>query len=107
MFSSATGTLRKLTGPVDDGLIAAAVHAGAARRRQRHHLDAIRVRARDIQGCPDDGRPRVVASLRGLHPGVLPVAMRKGLASLAHLKAQAPLPETADELCAVARDLGR
>ena len=32
--------------------------------------------------------------------------MRSGLADRAHLKAQLPLPETADELCAVARDLG-
>ena len=28
-----------------------------------------------------------------------------GLASLAHLKMQTPLPETADELCAVAQDV--
>ena len=44
--------------------------------------------------------------MRGLRTGVIPVATRNGLADLAHLKMQTPLPETADELCAVARDLG-
>jgi CHAT domain-containing protein len=31
--------------------------------------------------------------------------MRSGLADLAHIKVQVPLPETADELCAVAEDV--
>jgi CHAT domain-containing protein len=31
--------------------------------------------------------------------------MRSGLASLSHIKVQVPLPETADELCAVAKDV--
>ncbi len=61
--------------------------------------------ARETERCPDS-RPQQVASLRGLRGGVVPVTTRGGLADLAHLKMQTPLPETADELCAVARDLG-
>jgi CHAT domain-containing protein len=61
--------------------------------------------AQDAQRCPDARRPQV-AALRGTRTGVAPVATRGGLVDLAHLKAQTPLPETADELCAVARDLG-
>lgn len=62
--------------------------------------------ARDSQQCRDAG-PQRVASLRGLRGGgVAALATHGGLADLAHLKAQAPLPETAEELCAVARDLG-
>ena len=60
--------------------------------------------ARDNQRCPDS-RPQQVASHDGLRTGVTPVATRNVLADLAHLRIQTPLPETADELCAVARDL--
>jgi CHAT domain-containing protein len=59
--------------------------------------------ARDGQRCPESNVQRV-APLRGGHRGV-PLAIR-GLPDIAQLKAQAPLPETADELCAVARGLG-
>jgi CHAT domain-containing protein len=38
--------------------------------------------------------------------GTKTVAQRGGLVDLADIRAQTPLPETADELCAVARDLG-
>ena len=38
--------------------------------------------------------------------GIAPVPIRGGLAKPAHLNAQIPLPETANELCAVARDVG-
>lgn len=70
---------------------------------QRH---AQRARlARDTQRCPD-ARPRQVAAQRGLRTGAAAVTTRGGLADLAQLKMQTPLPETADELCAVARDLG-
>jgi CHAT domain-containing protein/tetratricopeptide (TPR) repeat protein len=60
--------------------------------------------ARDYQHCRPPSRDRV-AAIRGERSGLKPVAIRSGLADLAHLKAQTPLPETADELCAVARDL--
>ena len=46
-----------------------------------------------------------VAAFFGLRGGVTPVATRGGLADASHIRMQAPLPETADELCAVARDL--
>jgi CHAT domain-containing protein len=36
---------------------------------------------------------------------VAPVEVRGGLANVADIRTQAPLPETAEELCAVARDL--
>ncbi len=61
--------------------------------------------ARDNQRCRGTMRERVAAPFAPVR-GVTPVATRGGLADLDHLKAQAPLPETADELCAVARDLG-
>ncbi len=63
--------------------------------------------ARENQSCPQTlartplQRP---ASLFGLRRGVAPMAVR-GLADVEILKAQLPLPETRDELCAVARDL--
>ena len=37
--------------------------------------------------------------------GVGQIIKRSGLVDLAHIRGQTPLPETADELCAVARDL--
>jgi CHAT domain-containing protein len=36
---------------------------------------------------------------------VLPLRLRSGLADAGEIRSQVPLPETADELCAVARDL--
>jgi len=60
--------------------------------------------ARQKQHCPEPGRRRVAARLV-LRSGVPSVATDGGLASLTHLRMQVPLPETADELCAVARDV--
>ena len=64
--------------------------------------------ARENQSCPQTPArtpPQRLASLFGLHRGVAPMAVR-GLADVEFLRAQLPLPETRDELCAVARDLG-
>ncbi len=61
-------------------------------------------RARDFKSCPETA-PQRLASLSGPHRGVAAIATRGGLASVDFLRMQAPLPETADELCAVARDL--
>ncbi len=60
--------------------------------------------ARSKQSCPGGGeqRPLQVSGLRG---GVTQVTMRGGLADVSFISKQAPLPETADELCAVARGL--
>ncbi|MEW5963726.1 MAG: CHAT domain-containing tetratricopeptide repeat protein [Pseudomonadota bacterium] len=61
--------------------------------------------ARANQQCSETAFQRL-AALLGLRSPVAPVETRGGLAAVAHLKAQVPLPETADELCAVARDVG-
>ena len=58
-------------------------------------------RARDKQRCPETAWQRF-AALVGLQRGVAPVQIRGGLADVEFLRRQAPLPETADELCAVA-----
>lgn len=60
--------------------------------------------ARDRQACSAHRWP-AVAGLVNLF-GVLPRAGRAGLADTADIRTQQPLPETADELCAVAHDLG-
>jgi tetratricopeptide (TPR) repeat protein/CHAT domain-containing protein len=57
-------------------------------------------RARANVACPV-----AVASIEGEHRGVRAVALRDGLADVAQIRSAPPLPETADELCAVARDL--
>ena len=59
--------------------------------------------ARAYQSCATSGGASGAAQ-RPLRRGVAPISKR-GLADLAHLKAQAPLPETAKELCDVAGDL--
>jgi CHAT domain-containing protein len=62
-------------------------------------------RARANESCPK--RPsRELASLGDGQRGVRALALRGGIADVAEIRAQAPLPETADELCAVAADLG-
>jgi CHAT domain-containing protein len=61
--------------------------------------------ARLKQSCPKVPERRV-ALLRGERRGVLPLSLRGGLADVTQIRVQVPLPETADELCAVARDLG-
>ncbi len=66
---------------------------------------AIALRARANQSCPKE-LSQQVASLRGLQRGVRPLALRGGMADVAEIRSQVPLPETANELCAVARDLG-
>jgi CHAT domain-containing protein len=61
--------------------------------------------ARSKQSCPATTAPRV-ATLIGDRRGVLPLHIRRGLADVTQIRVQVPLPETADELCAVAHDLG-
>ena len=60
--------------------------------------------AREKQRCPE-GRSQRMAALVGLRGGVARVETRGGLADVSHIKMQVPLPETADELCAVAQDV--
>ena len=61
-------------------------------------------RARDFTACPQTV-PQYLASLSSPPRGVRPLATPGGLADVSFLRVQVPLPETADELCAVARDL--
>jgi hypothetical protein len=62
-------------------------------------------RARAEQSCPRSVGQQV-AKLEDGHRALRPVTLRGGVADVAEIRWQAPLPETADELCAVARDLG-
>ena len=60
--------------------------------------------AREKQRCPE-GRSQRMAAIVGHRGGVSRVETRSGLADVSHIKMQVPLPETADELCAVAQDV--
>jgi CHAT domain-containing protein len=65
---------------------------------------ALAATARSKMSCPELPKQRV-AELTGNRRGVLPLTLRSGLADAGEIRSQVPLPETADELCAVARDL--
>lgn len=67
------------------------------------HYKKLAQLARDTQQCRALRSP-AAASLR-LNRGVTPMETRAGLAQVSQIRALAPLPETADELCAVARGL--
>jgi len=56
--------------------------------------------ARDKQRCPETRLQRVAT-----RRGALRLEVRGGLADVSHIREQVPLPETADELCAVAQDV--
>ena len=60
--------------------------------------------ARAKQHCSKSPWQRVAGPVAG---GMKPLQQRGGLAEVADIRSQVPLPETADELCTVARDLGR
>src|SRR4029077_14815922 len=60
--------------------------------------------AREHQRC-SDGRSQRMAAIVGHRGGVARVETRSALADVSHVKMQVPLPETADELCAVAQDV--
>ena len=59
--------------------------------------------ARDKQRC-HGGSSQTVAAVMGAR-SVTPMEIGSGLAKVSHIRLQVPLPETADELCAVAGDL--
>jgi CHAT domain-containing protein len=61
--------------------------------------------ARAQTGCAARGADRT-AALRGLRRSPAPLAHQSVGVDLAQVRLQTPLPETGDELCAVARDLG-
>jgi CHAT domain-containing protein/tetratricopeptide (TPR) repeat protein len=60
--------------------------------------------ARQKQACPQTSWQRV-AGLLERRRSIVSLAINKGRADLDHLRSQSPLHETADELCAVAKDL--
>jgi tetratricopeptide (TPR) repeat protein/CHAT domain-containing protein len=60
--------------------------------------------ALDKQRCPDGRWPRI-AERGGGRAGVTSIETRGGLADVAYIKSLEPLPETADELCAVAGEV--
>jgi CHAT domain-containing protein/tetratricopeptide (TPR) repeat protein len=68
------------------------------------HYKQLAQLARDNQHCRTLPSQPSVASLR-LSRGITPMETRDGLAQVSQIRALVPLPETADELCAVARDL--
>jgi CHAT domain-containing protein len=61
--------------------------------------------ARHKQSCPKAPWQSVAAFL-GARMGSPALETRGGLANVSLIRSQVPLPETADELCAVARDIG-
>jgi CHAT domain-containing protein len=61
--------------------------------------------ARESQSCPQTAWQRAAAFF-GLDRGLTPIETRGGLADPAYIRQATPLPETTDELCAVARSLG-
>jgi hypothetical protein len=61
--------------------------------------------AREKQRCPETRGPPKVVAVVAPRESVARIETRGGLAVLSHLKARAPLPETADELCEVAQHL--
>ena len=62
--------------------------------------------ARAYQRCPQPAASQRVPATTARRAGVAPFTLRSQLADLAHLKAQVPLPETADELCRVSASIG-
>jgi CHAT domain-containing protein/tetratricopeptide (TPR) repeat protein len=68
--------------------------------------DAARAKLAREKRC-DPTLPQRVASLHGLRGGMRgALGSNGGIADVADIRTWAPLPETADELCDVARDLG-
>ena len=59
--------------------------------------------ARSKQNCARVPGPRMATFVAG---GTKPLQQRGGLTPVTAIRGQVPLPETADELCGVARDLG-
>lgn len=66
--------------------------------KQQAHLASTRI------GCAVTVQQRTAAR-RALIRSIVPIPQSAGVADLAHLKRQTPLPETADEVCAVARSV--
>ena len=77
---------------------------------QQHQVDGdyykkLAQMARAETGCAPAPKQRT-AALRSLARSPAPVPQVGGLADLNHLRMQTPLPETADEVCVVARSVG-
>ena len=70
----------------------------------RSHIERASA-ARERQSCPDARQPMRVASPPQERLAVRPL-VRGGLANLEKIRIELPLPETTDEICAVAENLG-
>jgi tetratricopeptide (TPR) repeat protein len=70
---------------------------------KQEHIDAAKL-ALSLTRCVEP-MPTTLAALTQRGSGLAPITMRGGTVEVADLRRQAPLPETAAELCAVARDL--
>ncbi len=62
--------------------------------------------ARDKQRCPAPTTLQIASANTGTAMSASPVVIRSRHIELVDIRRQSPLPETADELCAVARDIG-
>ncbi len=71
-----------------------------AKALAKEHLDWARM-ARAKQRCPETRPQRVAARHSSKGGGAARIATRSGPVNLADIKSQVPLPETAEELCAV------
>ena len=60
--------------------------------------------ARERQQCPKEQLH--TTGLIAARGGIVPLLQQNRITDVAYVRAQTPLPETADELCAVAHDLG-
>lgn len=69
------------------------------------HYRKLAQQARDVVQCSPP-RTKHLSSLRSAKRAPALVPQTEGLADLAHLRLQVPLPETAAELCAVAHEVG-
>jgi CHAT domain-containing protein len=77
---------------------------GKAKALAKEHADWAK-QARAKQRCPETRPQRVAGGHSSKSNGAARVATRGGSVNLADIKAQVPLPETADELCAVAEGI--
>ena len=86
--------------PLLDGYPGRTDDDAEASQKARDHAEWAK-EARSKQRCSDTS-PQRVAARSGPHGAGVRVETR-GLTNVAHLRAQTPLPETAEELCAVAQ----
>jgi CHAT domain-containing protein/tetratricopeptide (TPR) repeat protein len=99
--STAPRALIGIGNPLLDGYRANPKDKAEAKLIAKHHAQWAEM-ARKYRSCPE--MPQQLAAVHSrVHLGVARVDTRRGLANVAYLKMLTPLPETAGELCAVAK----